>query len=148
MWILNGKTNVSFNKQRPYLGFNAVLAQQMGWLVKKEDRSYALGSNLLMHPLLSQPKNPKVAASADKNQLFTFSDYVHVYRSMVYLSMVVEWQFLNLDEAYTQATTHVYVPPKVLRNSFRWTMDDESAWIKVAGIYALGFVNLEGSPHY
>ena len=147
-WILNEKTNVSFNKERPYLGFNAVLAQQMGWLVKNEDRSYTLGPNLLMHPLLSQPKNPKVAASVDKNQLFTFSDYVHFYRSMVYLSMVVDWQFVNLDEAYTRATTHVYVPPKVLGNSFRWIMDDGSAWIKVAGIHSLGFVNLEGSPHY
>ena len=148
LWILNIKTNVSFNKQRPYLGFNLVLAQTMGWVVKKEDGSYALGPNLLMHPLLNQPKNPKVAASADKNQLFRFSDYVHVNRGMVYLSMVVDWQFVNLDEAYAQATTHVYVPPKVLWNHFRWIMDNESAWIKVGGIRSLGFVNLEGSPHY
>ena len=48
LWILNIKTNVSFNKQRPYLGFNLVLAQTMGWVVKKEDGSYALGPNLLM----------------------------------------------------------------------------------------------------
>ena len=74
LWILNINTNVSFNKQRPYLGFNLVLAQTMGWVVKKEDGTYALGPNLLLHPLLNQPKNPKVAASADKNQLFTFSD--------------------------------------------------------------------------
>ena len=66
----------------------------------------------------------------------------------MYLSMVVDWQFVNLDEAYAKATTHVYVPPKVLWNHFRWIMDDESAWIKVAGIHPLGFVNLEGSPHY
>ena len=78
LWIRNVKTNVSFNKSRPYLGFNLVLAQTMGWLVKKEDGTYALGPNLLMHPLLSQPKNPKVAASADKNQLFAFTDYAQV----------------------------------------------------------------------
>ena len=148
LWIRNVKTNVSYNKTRPFLGFNLVLAQTMGWLVKKEDGSYALGPNLLMHPLLSQPKNPKVAASADKNQLMTFTDYVQVHRGFVYLSMVVDWQFVNLDEAYARATTHVYVPPKVLWNHFRWIMDDESAWIKDGGISSLGFVNLEGSPHY
>ena len=67
---------------------------------------------------------------------------------MVYLAMVVDWQFVNLNEAYAQATTHVYVPPKVLNNAFRWIMDDESVWIKDGGISSLGFVNLEGSPHY
>ena len=148
LWILNVKTNVLFNKAHHYLGFNLVLAQTMGWVVKKADGSYGLGPNLLMHPLLSQPKNPKVAASADKNQLLTFTDYVQVHREMVYLAMVVDWQFVNLDEAYAQATTHVYVPPKVLWNHFRWIMDDESAWIKDGGISSLGFVNLEGSPHY
>ena len=120
----------------------------MGWVVKQEDGTYALGPNLLMHPLLNQPKNPKVAASADKNQLFDFTDYVQVHRGFVYLSMVVDWQFVNLDEAYARATTHVFVPPKVLWNHFRWIMDDESAWIKDGGISSLGFVNLEGSPHY
>ena len=148
LWILNLKTNVSFNKSRPYLGFNLVLAQTMGWVGKQEDGTYALGPNLLMHPLLNQPKNPKVAASADKNQLFDFTDYVQVHRGFVYLSMVVDWQFVNLDEAYARATTHVFVPPKVLWNHFRWIMDDESAWIKDGGISSLGFVNLEGSPHY
>ena len=148
LWIRNVKTNVSFNKSRPYLGFNLVLAQTMGWVVKQEDGTYALGPNLLMHPLLNQPKNPKVAASADKNQLFDFTDYVQVHRGFVYLSMVVDWQFVNLDEAYARATTHVFVPPKVLWNHFRWIMDDESAWIKDGGISSLGFVNPEGSPHY
>ena len=148
LWILNAKTDVSFNKSRPYLGFNLVLAQQMGWVVKTEDGTYALGPNLLMHPLLSQPKNPKIAASADTNQLVNFTDYVQVNRGMVYLSMVMDWQFVNLDEAYARATTHVYVPPKTLWNHFRWIMDDESAWIKDGGISSLGFVNLEGSPHY
>ena len=148
LWILNIKTNVSFNKPRPYLGFNVVLAQTMGWVVKKEDGSYGLGPNLLMHPLLNQPKNPKVAASADKNQLLTFTDYVQVHRGMVYLAMVVDWQFVNLDEAYAQATTHVYVPPKVLNNAFRWIMDDESVWKKDGGISSLWFVNMEESPHY
>ena len=65
---------------------------------------------------------------------------------MVYLAMGVAWQFVNLDEAYARATTHVFVPPKVLWNHFRWIMDDESAWIKDGGISSLGFVNLEGSP--
>ena len=101
-----------------------------------------------MHPLWNQPKNPKVAASADKNQLLTFTDYVQVHRGLVYLSMVVDWQFVNLDEAYARATTHVYVPPQVLYNTFRWIMEDESVWTKEAGISSLGWVNLEGSPHY
>ena len=91
-----------------------------------------------MHPLLNQPKNPKVAASADKNQLLTFTDYVQVHRGLVYLSMVVDWQFVNLYEAYARATTHVYVPPKVLNNAFRWIMDDESVWLKDGGISFLG----------
>ena len=91
LWILNIKTNVSFNKPRPYLGFNLVLEHTMGWVVKKKDGSYGLGPNLLMHPLLNQPKNPKVAASADKNQSTTFTDYVQVHRGMVYLAMVVDW---------------------------------------------------------
>ena len=43
LWILNDKLNIAYNKLRPYLGFNRVFAQQMGWLVRKEDRSYALG---------------------------------------------------------------------------------------------------------
>ena len=148
LWILNSKTNVSFNKPRPYLGFNLVLAQTMGWVVKKEDDSYDLAPNLLMHPLLDQPKNPNIDPAADKNQLVTFTDYVHVYRGIVYFSMTVDWQFVNLDEAYAQATTHVYVPPKVLYNEFRWMMDDESVWKKDGRISSLGFVNLEGSPHY
>ena len=148
LWLLNSKSNIAFNKPRPYLGINVLLAQTMGWIVKKEDASYDLGPNLLMHPLLDQSKNPKIAANGDNNQLFTFTDYVHVYRGLMYLAMVVDWQFVNLDEAYAQATTHVYVPPKVLNNTFRWIMDGESVWIKVGGISSLGFVNLEGSPHY
>ena len=147
-WILNGKTNIAYNKPRPYLGFNLVLAETMGWVVKKEDDSYGLGPNLLMHPLLDEPKNPKIDVAADKNQLVTFTDYVHVYRGIVYLSMVVDWQFVNLDEAYAKATTNVYVPPKVLSNEFRWIMDDASVWTKDGGISSLGFVSLEGSPHY
>ena len=148
LWILNDKLNIAYNKLRPYLGFNRVLAQQMGWLVRKEDRSYALGPNLLMYPHVKKVKSPKFAADADRNQLFTFSNYVHVNGGMMYLSMVMDWQFVNLDEAYARATTHVYVPPKVLWNHFRWIMDDESVWTKDGGISSLGFVNLEGSPHY
>ena len=148
LWILNDKINIAFNKPRPYLGFNLVLAETMGWIKKKEDQSYELGPNLLMFPHVDRPKAPKIGADGDKNQLFTFSDYVHVNGGMAYLSMVMDWQFVNLDEAYAQATTHVYVPPKVLWNRFRWIMDDESVWIKDGGISSLGFVNLEGSPHY
>ena len=74
--------------------------------------------------------------------------YVHVNGGMMYLSMAMDWQFVNLDEAYARATTHVYRPPQVLNNTFRWIMDDESVWIKDGGISSLGFVNLEGSPHY
>ena len=148
LWILNDKLNIAYNKPRPYLGFNRVMAQQMGWLVRKEDRSYALGPNLLMYPHVKKAKSPKFAADADRNQLFTFSNYVHVNGGMMYLSMAMDWQFVNLDEAYARATTHVYVPPKTLWNHFRWIMDDESAWIKDGGIKSLGFVNLEGSPHY
>jgi len=147
-WIVNGKTNIAYNKPRPYLGFTLVLAETKGWVVKKDDDSYGLAANLLMHPHLNQPKNPKIDAAADKNQLVTFTDYVHVYRGIVYLFMVMDRQFVNLDEAYAQATTHVYVPPKVLNNAFRWIMDDASVWTKDGGISNLGFVNLEGSPHY
>ena len=148
LWILNDKINIAYNKPRPYLGFNRVMAQQMGWLVRKEDRSFVLGPNLLMYPHVNKAKAPKLAADGDKNQLFTFSDYVHVNGGMMYLSMVMDWQFVNLDEAYARATTHVYVPPKTLWNHFRWIMEDESVWIKDGGISSLGFVNLEGSPHY
>ena len=148
LWILNDKINIAYNKPRPYLGLNLVWAQTMGWVKEKDDGSYELGPNLLMYMYLARPKAPKIGVNADKNQLFTFSDYVQVYRGMVYLSMVVDWQFVNLDEAYARATTHVFVPPKVLWNHFRWIMDDESAWIKDGGISSLGFVNLEGSPHY
>ena len=101
-----------------------------------------------MYPHVNRAKAPKLAADGDKNQLFTFSNYVHVNGGMMYLSMVMDWQFVNLDEAYARATTHVYVPPKTLWNHFRWIMDDESVWIKDGGISSLGFVNLEGSPHY
>ena len=38
-WILNGKTNIAYNKPCPYFRFNLVLAQTMGWVVKKDDRS-------------------------------------------------------------------------------------------------------------
>ena len=148
LWILNDKLNIAYNKSRPYLGFNLVLSQTMGWLVKKDVGSFVLGPNLLMHPHVNRPKAPKIAAEGDKNQLVTFTDYVQVYRGMMYLSMVMDWQFVNLDEAYARATTHVFVPPKVLWNHFRWIMDDESVWIKDGGISSLGFVNLEGSPHY
>ena len=148
LWILNDKLNITYNKPRPYLGFNRVMAQQMGWLVRKEDRSYVLGPNLLMYPHVKKAKSPKFSADADRNQLFTFSNYVHVNGGMMYLSMVMDWQFVNLDEAYARATTHVYVPPQVLYNTFRWIMEDESVWTKEAGIKSLGWVNLEGSPHY
>ena len=90
-WILNDKTNIAYNKARPYLGFNLVLAEAMGWVVKKEDGSYGLAGNLLMHPYLDQPKTPKIDAAADKNQRFTFADYVQVHRGMVYFSMVMDW---------------------------------------------------------
>ena len=144
-WKLNGKTNIAYNKLRPYLGFNLVLAETMGWVMKMDNGSYDLGPNLLMYPHLDKPNAPKMVAASDKNQLFTFTDYVHVHRGMVYFSMVMDWQFVNLDEAYAQATTHV---PKVLNNAFRWIMDDESVWRKDGGISSLGIVNLEGYPHY
>ena len=83
-WILNSKTKIAYTKPRPYLGFNLVLAESMGWVVKKDDNSYGLAANLLMHPFLDQPKNPKIETAADNNQLFTFTDYVHVYRGVVY----------------------------------------------------------------
>lgn len=35
LWLLNSDLNVSYNKPRPYLGINVVLAKQMGWLVQK-----------------------------------------------------------------------------------------------------------------
>ena len=127
----------------PGLGEEKVFIEHAG---AEPDLTYR--GDLLMHPLLNQPKNPKVAASADKNQLLTFTDYVQVHRGLAYLSMVVDWQFVNLYEAYARATTHVYVPPKVLNNAFRWIMDDESVWLKDGGISSLGFVNLEGSSHY
>ena len=73
-WILNGKTNIAYNKPSPYLGFNLVLAKTMGWVVKKGDGSYGLAGNLLTHPYLDKPKTPKIDASVDKNQLFTFTD--------------------------------------------------------------------------
>ena len=97
---LNGKTNIAYNKPRPYLGFNLVLAETMGWVMKMDNGSYDLGPNLLMYPHLDKPKAPKMVAASDKNQLFTFTDYVHVHRGMVYFSMVMDWQFVNLDEAY------------------------------------------------
>jgi len=124
------------------------MAQMMRWVVKKESGPYVLGPNLLMHPHLVKPKAPKMDAAADKNKLVTFTDYVHVSRGIMYLAMVVDWQFVNLDQAYAQATTHVYVPPKVLCNHFRWIMDDDEVWRKDRGIRSLGFVNLEGSTHY
>ena len=83
-WVLNGKTNIAYNKLRTYLGFNLVLAETMGWVEKKEDGSYGLALNLLMHPHLDHPKNPKIDAAEDKNKLFTFTDYVHVNRGIVY----------------------------------------------------------------
>ena len=94
LWILNDKINIAYNKPRPYLGFNLVLAQTMGWVKKKDYGSYKLGPNLLMYPHVDRPKAPKIGANADKNQLFTFTDYVHVHRGMAYLSMVMDWQFV------------------------------------------------------
>ena len=99
LWILNDKINIVYNKPRPYLGFNRVLAEMMGWVKRKEDQSYALGPNLLMYPHLTNPKAPKIAADADKNQIFTFSDYVHVNGGMAYLSMVMDWQFLGVCQS-------------------------------------------------
>ena len=89
-WNLNGKTNIAYNKPRPYLGFNLVLAETMGWVMKMDNGSYDLGPNLLMYPHLDKPKAPKMVAASDKNQLFTFTDYVHVHRGMVYFSMVMD----------------------------------------------------------
>ena len=48
LWILNDKINIAYNKPRPYLGFNLVLAQTMGWLVRKEVGTFVLGPNLNM----------------------------------------------------------------------------------------------------
>ena len=86
--------------------------------------------------------------NTDRTTMFTFSDYLHVYKGAVYFSMVYDWQFVNLEQAYKLATTHVYKPPAVLDNHFKWLMEDVSSWELISGSGGVDFEKLEISPHY
>lgn len=138
-------------KSQPYFGVNLVLAENMGWVVPTDTSGvYEVGPNLL--PVTRDAKmsdEKKDPNEADKNALFTFTEALHAHQGMVYLSCQYDWLFVNMDEAYEYATTHVYLPPKVLNNAFKWIMDIGSAWSADGGLGSgNGFEKLEMSPHY
>ena len=62
--------------------------------------------------------------------------------------MVYDWEFINLNHAYEEAIMHVFDPPAVLDNRFKWLMENDFSWVKKGGIAGLDFVKLEISPHY
>ena len=138
-------------KSQPYFGVNLVLAENMGWVVPTDTSGvYEVGPNLL--PMTRDAKmsdEKKDPNEADKNALFTFTDMLHAHQGMVYLSCQYDWLFVNMDEAYEYATTHVYHPPQVLNNAFKWIMDIGSTWSADGGLASGdGFRTLEVSPHY
>ena len=59
LWILNDKINISYNKPRPYLGFNLVLTQTMGWLVKKRGRVVCTGAQFVDVPACEPTQGPE-----------------------------------------------------------------------------------------
>lgn len=139
-------------KTQPYFGINLVLAENMGWVVPTDTSGvYDMGPNLVPMTRNAKVNDEKTDPNrGDKNALFTFTKGVHAYQGMVYLSCEYDWLFVNLDEAYEYATTHVYHPPIVLKNAFKWIMDDAATWSADGGIASsgVGLENLEMSPHY
>ena len=59
LWILNIKTNVSFNKPRPYLGFNLVLAQKDGMAGEKRGRVVWSGTQFVDAPTFEPAQEPE-----------------------------------------------------------------------------------------
>lgn len=108
-------------KSQPYFGANLVLAENMGWVVPTDTSGvYGVGPNLL--PVTRDAKmsdEKKDPNEGDKNALFTFTEALHVHQGMVYLSCQYDWLFVNMNESYEYATTHVYHPPQVLNNAFK-----------------------------
>lgn len=138
------------DKSQPFFGVNLVLAENMGWVVPTDVTGvYDVGPNLLVSPRTHSVRAEKADPDDDKTSLFTFTNPVHAHQGMVYFSSMYDYDFLNLNEAYAYATTHVYIPPKVLNNAFKWIMDDGATWSADGGLGSgSAFETLEMSPHY
>ena len=138
------------DKTQPFFGVNLVLAENMGWVVPTDVTGvYDIGPNLVVSTRSHSARNEKEDPDLDKTSLFTFTKPVHAHQGIVYFSCIYDYDFFKLNEAYEYATTHVYLPPKVLNNAFKWIMDDGATWSADGGIGSgNAFETLEMSPHY
>ena len=68
---------------------------------------------------------------------------------LLYLCSNFSWRFLNLNEAFQKATTHVFETPKTQNNVFKHWMSNISLW-RIASSLGLddSMVDLPVSPHY
>lgn len=138
-------------KTSPYFGVNLVLAENMGWVTPTDTIGvYNVGPNLILITRNDKAQDAKKDPDNDKSSLLTFTRPLHAHQGMVYLSCAYQWDFVNLDEACEKATTHVYHPPQILNNTFKWIMDTPLAWSIDSGLSTTdtGFIKLEMSPHY
>ena len=145
-WLLRHyKIDSTKTKSVPYFGINAILAQQMGWLVETASKVFTVGPNLLMEfPEGMTAVKPDPGTC--RNSKFTFTQPIHVVDGMMFLSSVFSWRFVNLNEAFDKA---IYQPYETPQTALKPWMSNLKLWAVISGMDLDDhFVDLPVSPHY
>lgn len=79
-------------------------------MVEQSSNVYEVGRNLLMElPYGRTSVKPDPATCL--NAKFTFTKPIHVVDGLPYLCSTFSWRFVNLNEAFKQATSRVFETP-------------------------------------
>ena len=103
----------------PYVAFNAKLALKMGWFTQNQAGGYEIGPNLIMSYVDGTVPAKKEAdfVSPSNNPLYYRCTLDKGYTpnvTWIWLSMRVNWKFVNLNQAFQSViqdptrTLHVY----------------------------------------
>ena len=148
-WLSRDDNIDSTNRKSvPYFAVNLMLAKRMGWVVEKSSNVFEVGPNLLMelpYRKTSVKPDPKTCLNAK----FTFTKPIHVVEGLLYFCSTFSWRFMNLNEAFEKATTHVFETPKTQNNLLKQWMSNISLWRMSSGLELDdSMVDLPVSPHY
>ena len=125
-WLLR-HYNIDSTNRKSVLHFavNLMLAKRMGWVVEKSGNVFEVGPNLLME-LPCGKTSVKSDHATSHNAEFTFTKPIHVEEGLLYLCSTFSWRFVNLNEAFEKATTHVFEAAKTQTNLFKPWMTNTS----------------------
>ena len=79
-------------------------------MVEKSSNVYEVGRNLLMELPYGRP-SVKPDPATCLNAKFTFTKPIHVVDGLPYLCSTFSRRFVNLNEAFKQATSRVFETP-------------------------------------